>query len=261
MKNKKVTKVFLSVLTSMSMLSSYSAMVFAENTNQGTTSQVAHEHDLVKLNRNNDLIINGGFDNNGSSWNVAGKSVTGTFGNDNGNYYGKLPSNSNDSAVYQVVSFKKNTDYVVKGKVKISNVKGQVFLAVKDNDLSAGLKDINGNAIETTISSSEDKAGQYQDVEFTFNSGDNTSGSIAFIKWTETNGNQDIINEEVWVDDVSVKAKNEATEDDNYEMVWADDFNKTELDTSKWDYELGSIRGVEQEHYVNDPENVYVKDG
>lgn len=258
MKNKKVTKVVLSVLTSMSMLSSYSAMVFAGNTNQGTTSQVTHEHDLVKLNRNNGLIINGGFDNNGSSWR---KSGTGTFENDNGNYYGKLPSNSNNAAVFQNVSFKKNTDYVVRAKVKISNGKGQVFLAVKDNDLSAGLKDINGNAIETTISSSEDKAGQYQDVEFTFNSGDNTSGSIAFIKWTETNGNQDIINEEVWVDDVSVKAKNEATEDDNYEMVWADDFNKTELDTSKWDYELGSIRGVEQEHYVNDPENVYVKDG
>ncbi len=45
MKNKKVTKVVLSVLTSMSMLSSYSAMVFAENTNQGTTSQVTHEND------------------------------------------------------------------------------------------------------------------------------------------------------------------------------------------------------------------------
>ena len=57
MKNKKVTKVVLSVLTSMSMLNSYSAMVFAENTNQGTTSQVAHEYDLVKLDRNNDLII------------------------------------------------------------------------------------------------------------------------------------------------------------------------------------------------------------
>ena len=38
-------------------------------------------------------------------------------------------------------------------------------------------------------------------------------------------------------------------------------FNKGQLDTSNWDYELGSIRGVEQEHYVNDPENVYVKDG
>ena len=44
-------------------------------------------------------------------------------------------------------------------------------------------------------------------------------------------------------------------------MVWADDFNKGQLDTSNWDYELGSIRGVEQEHYVNDPENVYVKEG
>ncbi len=85
--------------------------------------------------------------------------------------------------------------------------------------------------------------------------------SIAFIKWTERNGNQDIIDEEVWIDDVSVKAVSDASEDDQYEMVWADDFNENQLDTSNWDYELGSIRGVEQEHYVNDPENVYVKDG
>ena len=64
MKNKKISKVVLSVLTSMSMLSSYSAMVFAENTTQGATSQVAHEYDLVKLDRNGDLIVNGSFDNN-----------------------------------------------------------------------------------------------------------------------------------------------------------------------------------------------------
>ena len=65
----------------------------------------------------------------------------------------------------------------------------------------------------------------------------------------------------MWIDDVSVKEVSNASEDDQYEMVWADDFNKGQLDTSNWDYELGSIRGVEQEHYVNDPENVYVKDG
>ena len=39
----------------------------------------------------------------------------------NGNYYGMLSSNSNNAAVYQTVSFKKNTDYVVKGKVKRLN--------------------------------------------------------------------------------------------------------------------------------------------
>ena len=192
MKNKKISKVVLSILTSMSMLSSYSATIFAETPSQETG--VAHEHDLIELERKSDLITNGGFDNNGGSWKKTG---TGTFGESDGNYYGKLSSNSNNAAVYQVVSFKKNTDYVVKGKVKISNAKGQVFLAVKNGQLSAGLKDNNGKKIETTISSSEDKAGQYQDIEYTFNSGDNTSGSIAFIKWTEENGNQDIIQEEV----------------------------------------------------------------
>lgn len=130
MKNKKISKVVLSVLTSMSMLSSYSAMVFAETPSQETG--VEHEHDLVKIDRNSDLIINGSFDNNGASWDVSG---TGTFGNDNGNYYGKLPPNSNNAGVFQVVSFKKNTDYVVKGKVKISNANGQVFLAVKDRQV------------------------------------------------------------------------------------------------------------------------------
>ena len=52
---------------------------------------VAHEHDLIELERKSDLITNGGFDNNGGSWKKTG---TGTFGNDNGNYYGKLSSNS-----------------------------------------------------------------------------------------------------------------------------------------------------------------------
>ena len=33
------------------------------------------------------------------------KSGTGTFGNDNGNYYGKLPSNSNNAAVFQECEF------------------------------------------------------------------------------------------------------------------------------------------------------------
>ena len=153
MKNKKISKVVLSVLTSMSMLSSYSATIFAETPSQETG--VAHEHDLIELERKSDLITNGGFDNNGGSWKKTG---TGTFGESDGNYYGKLSSNSNNAAVYQVVSFKKNTDYVVKGKVKISNAKGQVFLAVKNGQLSAGLKDNNGKTIETTISSSEDKS-------------------------------------------------------------------------------------------------------
>lgn len=33
------------------------------------------------------------------------------------------------------------------------------------------------------------------------------------------------------------------------------------LDNSKWGYELGCIRGVEQQHYTKDKENVHVDDG
>ena len=46
-----------------------------------------------------------------------------------------------------------------------------------------------------------------------------------------------------------------------YDIVWADDFNGHELDTTQWGYELGCVRGVEQEHYVNDKENVYLENG
>ena len=70
MKNKKISKVVLSVLTSMSMLSSYSATIFAETPSQETG--VAHEHDLIELERKSDLITNGGFDNNGGSWKKTG---------------------------------------------------------------------------------------------------------------------------------------------------------------------------------------------
>ncbi|WP_436861694.1 glycoside hydrolase family 16 protein [Staphylococcus caeli] len=60
--------------------------------------------------------------------------------------------------------------------------------------------------------------------------------------------------------------KNEAkaaggSTDTSYTEVWKDDFNGANLNTANWNYELGSIRGIEQQHYVNNPENVYQKDG
>ncbi|MFQ7171132.1 MAG: hypothetical protein ACLRQF_02880 [Thomasclavelia ramosa] len=34
--------------------------------------------------------------------------------------------------------------------------------------------------------------------------------------------------------------------------------NESQLDTSDWGYELESIRGVEQQHYVKSDENVFM---
>ena len=44
------------------------------------------------------------------------KTGTGTFGESDGNYYGKLSSNSNNAAVYQVVSFRKIQIMLLKEK-------------------------------------------------------------------------------------------------------------------------------------------------
>lgn len=57
------------------------------------------------------------------------------------------------------------------------------------------------------------------------------------------------------IDNVSVK------EDENYELVWEDNFDQAELDQNTWDYELGSVRGNEQQHYTDSKDNVYLEDG
>ncbi len=43
--------------------------------------------------------------------------------------------------------------------------------------------------------------------------------------------------------------------------VWRDDFDGESLNQDVWGYELGNVRGVEQQHYVDNPENVYLEDG
>lgn len=45
----------------------------------------------------------------------------------------------------------------------------------------------------------------------------------------------------------------------DYNIVWVDDFNNETLNENVWEYELGSIRGIEQQHYVNNKENVFIR--
>ena len=47
----------------------------------------------------------------------------------------------------------------------------------------------------------------------------------------------------------------------DYELLWEDDFSENDLDLDVWGYELGSVRGNEQQHYVDSKENVFLRDG
>ena len=50
-------------------------------------------------------------------------------------------------------------------------------------------------------------------------------------------------------------------EEGEYELLWEDDFSENDLDLDVWGYELGSVRGNEQQHYVDSEENVFLRDG
>ena len=208
---------------------------------------------------NNELIKNGGLENNGQNW---GHTGDGTFTDykdidfPSGKWCGLLPSNSQNASIYQTVTLQKNTDYVLKAKVQLAKHGQTATMAVKTPDLSGfpeGMK-----KAEMTIECNQDQEWKWQDVELKFNSGEATKVSVAVMKWTESTDDE-IYKGQVYVDDISLKPVHEQASD--YEMIWADDFNQNQLDTSKWGYELGCIRGVEQEHYTNEDDNVFVKDG
>ena len=78
------------------------------------------------------------------------------------------------------------------------------------------------------------------------------------MKWTESTSDA-TYKGKVFVDNVSLTEV--TNEDDNYNLVWADEFNESELDKKNWGYELGHIRGLEQQHYTNSKDNVYLEDG
>lgn len=46
-----------------------------------------------------------------------------------------------------------------------------------------------------------------------------------------------------------------------YQLIWQDEFNGERLDEKNWGYELGSIRGNEQQHYSHSKDNVLLENG
>lgn len=251
MKRKKLCKILM-VIT----------IVFFAGMNTPTRAQVNEiksikaQYELVKIDRNHqNSIKDSGFEER-TSWkktgdggftNYAGAAATGVW-------CGLLPSNSGNASVYQVVNVKSNTEYVAKAKVLLAKEGSTAFLNVKTPDVSTLI----GGA-EETVTCSKDKEWTYQNVELKFNSGVQQQIALCVMKWT-TDINSNTYKGQVYVDDVQLFEKNSSSVENNYNIVWADDFNDSQLDSSTWEYELGSIRGIEQQHYVNDKENVLLRD-
>lgn len=120
------------------------------------------------------------------------------------------------------------------------------------------IKTVDGQMADQRVDSLD-----WQEVFFEFNSGNNTQVLIQLVKWSDQEATKKA---NIYIDDVKMVkigggGDQGLFDPDEYELVWADEFDGDELDLTDWGYELGSIRGWEQQHYVNNPENVYLEDG
>jgi len=172
---------------------------------------------------------------------------------DGGNHYGMVPTGTNDAFILQPIPTEPGKEYTVEADVMLEG----------ENPAGALL------SAKETDSTGQSHGPVQGEIRLTGNPGEWTKESYSFVassdytlvgvvKWADAS-NTDALNTSIKVDNVRVTS--EADVEEVYELVWQDDFNQETLNQDYWGYELGNIRGNEQQHYSSSKENVYMDDG
>lgn len=249
-KLKSISMLTLAGIIGSSVLTSYSLpSVFAAEKN------VDHEYDLIEIQRNR-YLNNADFEKGKTNWNIVGQNSNVVTDSETIGKSGKIGATTDPHAnghIWQEVTLSPNTKYTLKAKVKVlsENADDFVTLDVKKGGVNEAkyFKDLPVKA--------NTKA--WQDVELEFTTDEETKYTVGIGRWLDT-ATESQKNMVAYIDEVQISSETQETEE-NYEFVWADDFNENKLDTSKWGYELGCIRGVEQQHYTKETDNVFVDNG
>ena len=240
-------------------------MKWTDNTNSATYKAQMYVDDMTLKPKSSNLIVNGGFedgtsDTSRSPWGTTGE---GKFTNyvdaaASGEWCGLLPSNTGNASIYQIVQVEANTDYIATAQIMVGGGEGAYgYFNAKTPDISTLINDAEETVYYTNWA--------YKDVTLEFNTGNNTQIALCFMKWTEDSSSA-TYKAQMYVDNITLTKKETEEEqpklyDEDYEILWWDNFNGSSLDLNNWGYELGCIRGVEQQHYVSDKENVYFENG
>lgn len=250
--SKKMTKIIASVLigTNLGSLLVGTTNVFALDNEVGTEVNSITEP-MLSLNK----VTNGEFENNLKSSNqnwdykAGGKSK---LTQENENSYGSIEKGSIDDYILQVVSTTPGKKYTVSADVKVDvpeggNTSGIFFTAKRQT--TAGRQ---GSVYKELQFTSSTNGWERKEFEFT---ADTYKTYVGIVKWVEKDLSGIISNTKVSIDNVKV------IEENNNTVLWEDDFSGNILDQNIWGYELGNIRGNEQEHYVDSKDNVFLEDG
>lgn len=219
------------------------------NRNLDTTNSSSNikETDNSKL----DKVSNGKFDGNYKSdkndWEFKeGKNSHVVV--DNNNSYASIEKGTNAEHILQKISTDNGKTYSLEADVKINSaeINEGIYLVAKsvvDGKQGQVIKQINITGVK----------GEWIHKKFDFIA-NSSETYIGLVKWSEKNSTN-ILDASVSLDNISVK------ENDQYQLIWEDNFSGNDLNQKDWGYELGSIRGNEQQHYTDSKNNVFLKDG
>lgn len=223
-----------------------------------TTSVAAQniEESVTELN----LVNNGDFETpnanlqNRNIWQLNAENNKAEIAVVDSNSFGHIKPGITDASVLQKIATTPGKTYKFEVKIKVtannSLVPAGAYLAAYSTNETGEKGDVI-NEIDYT----DKKYSHFVEQSFEFTAKTEYS-YIGIMKKNNDEIKERVVQTAISIDDVRVVEK-----DNNYVTQWEESFSGDELNQDVWGYELGSIRGNEQQHYVNSKENVSLKDG
>lgn len=181
--------------------------------------------------------------------------ATETLPDGTANSFALIDAGAISNHIWQAVPTVPGRTYVVSADVKVEAAAGHTassaFFTAKGRKLDGS----QNQASTTQLTTDELSPGEgWVRKSFTFTAA-NWSTFVGIVKWAAQDANGDVANTTIAMDNLEVQ------EQVQYELVWNDEFDGDSLDQGSWGYELGNVRGNEQQHYSSSAENVDVVDG
>ena len=181
--------------------------------------------------------------------------ATETLADGTENTFALIDTGAIDNHIWQPVPTVPGRTYVVSADIKVGVTDGYipsaVFLTAK------GMKPdgTQNQGATTQLTTGELTASaDWSRKTFTFTAA-NWNTFVGTVKWAAQDSEGHVSNTTIAMDNLTVY------EQESYDLIWSDEFDGDSLDEDTWGYELGNVRGNEQQHYSSSSDNVDVVDG
>ncbi|WP_218047705.1 family 16 glycosylhydrolase [Enterococcus faecalis] len=230
-----------------------SGVATAEIEKESTVSEeVTAEKVNSELNRVADGDFEGSIVSNKSKWTMKPWGVS-TIVTERNNIFGKINGETKDEYILQKISTTPGKKYLVTADLKVvarnATPTGAYFTAKEFTGNRQQGKVYSQLYLDQTL-----KDWTKQTFEFT---AEGAETLVGIVKWNPNDLTINTEKTEISIDNLVVVEKSES----NYEIIWQEDFDKSELDKDTWSYMPGTVGRSEQQNYTTSKNNVNVENG